>query len=94
MPPIKIGNRYKVFIPSDVQRILNKVACSYHEKVITVLDVNKAAGIVLIAKELTKELNPKGLWVEDFWLFTLDPDGKCICGMERLIAQGCNCGGR
>lgn len=98
---LKIGNKYKIFIPASCHKHLSfyvKPGTFYttrnlHEKVVEVIDIEeKYLGIkVRYGKDFLYE--PIIAWIDETWLFTIDPDGKCICETKLLMTQGCKCGG-
>jgi hypothetical protein len=87
-PPIKIGNKYKVFLAPIKETIdLRK---HFHEKVVRVTAISRLSPTYVFVKVVGKETQG---WLDTSWLFTIDPQGKCICETGLLVTQGCKCGG-
>lgn len=94
---LKIGNKYKIFIPASCHKTMTRRVSFYttrnlHEKVVEVIDIEeKYLGIKVRYKDFLYE--PIIAWIDETWVFTIDPNGFCICEIDTLMTQGCKCGG-
>lgn len=95
---IKLLNK-RVGATKSVRRVQR-----FHEKIVEVVKIiagntrydppwNKPSRLALV-KGYFDGGRGLDLWVDVDWLFTIDPQGFCICDLTILMTQGCKCGGK
>lgn len=92
--PMKVGNRYKLFIPCDVIKRARSLR-AFHEKVVTITALSKNVAHVFVKTDIAPGSRTPAMfcWADPDWLFTINVMGNCICETRTLTTSGCQCGG-
>jgi hypothetical protein len=93
LPMIK-GNRYKVFLPG-VDYTVSKSIRRFHEKIVEITAKSNSVNYVFVSIiDKQGNLTLTRTWIDPDWLFTIDPQGNCVCEVQKLMTSGCQCGGK